>query len=342
MEQHHLQPQEEYTEAAVPARQQNVTEPAADRIAATEEQPLASKAEETAGAPVDEADALLDPKTGVVTVFSAPPHESEEATLPAMSPQEREAWMTQLRQQAHRQQRLTSFCMSIFWVGCVSFNLLTWPQLMGWISALPADHQLYPLYSSIKLSIVLCYTAATFCSNRFRARWNTAANDLGKSADLRAVGVLVDGLKIAQNQARDVLIPLLPRLQASDAPLLDREQRHILNRFLGHKTFFPNRDNMALVLAILKAYEQVGDEEAIPSVEKLAAGQGYGARSRDIREAAKACLPYLQQRAAQQHARQTLLRASGASGVAGENLLRAADNVSAADPQQLLRADNSE
>lgn len=97
----------------------------------------------------------------------------------------------------------------------------------------------------------------------------TAARAILEFDDLRIVGPLAEALDITEDTigrlAEEELIRLLPRLKASDAHLLDPTQRACLNRALC-------RGNTALTLAILKAWEQVGDTFALTTVERLAEG----------------------------------------------------------------------
>ncbi len=165
--------------------------------------------------------------------------------------------------------------------------------------------------------------------------------------DIRAVGPLADALAIESRHIRAVaetkLIELLPRLKASDAELLNKEQRGQLNgvlrrsvaRFRWRGYSNPSRRE-DLAVAILKAYEQVGDAKALPGVEWLASGQGLAARVPEIQEAAKACLLYLRERVEKEQARQTLLRPSSQTLDSESLLLRPAQGTES-DPQQLLR-----
>lgn len=111
-----------------------------------------------------------------------------------------------------------------------------------------------------------------------------------------------------------------------------------MNRFLARKVLWAKGADLSLVLSILKAYEQVGGSKAIPVVEKLAAGEGYGRKDSRVREASQLCLPFLQERAAQESAQQTLLRPAQETTAASDALLRPAAGSSEADPQRLLRA----
>src|SRR5437868_6420638 len=116
-------------------------------------------------------------------------------------------------------------------------------------------------------------------------------------------------------EAATALIGLLPHLQATDAHLLNAEQRACLRRALTGK-------NAGLTLALLNAYRQVGGSKDLPVVERLAAGKSKRARERRIQEAVRDCLPFLRERAVQAEAVQTLLRASGQMDNSQESLLR--------------------
>ena len=162
-----------------------------------------------------------------------------------------------------------------------------------------------------------------------------AASELAEIDDIRAVGPLAESLDIDDRSVRALvqsgLIRLLPRLQASDASLLNATQRACLNRAL-------NGSNEVLVLSVLKAYEQVGEETALPFVEKLATETAHTTRSSHITKAAQECREFLRARVERQRASQTLLRGASAIDVAPDTLLRPAQETGS-DPEQLLRAD---
>ena len=77
-----------------------------------------------------------------------------------------------------------------------------------------------------------------------------------------------------------------------------------------------------LILAVLKAFERVGDASALPSVERLATALGKTSAERRIREAALECLPFLRWRIEQMHATQTLLRSANPPDTPPAVLLR--------------------
>jgi hypothetical protein len=171
----------------------------------------------------------------------------------------------------------------------------------------------------------------TIVSDRRRA----AALAIARFDDVRAVGPLAEALEFKDKYllpiASRALIRLLPRLQASDAAYLSRAQRACLNRALEGK-------DLALTMAILKAWEQVGDAGAIEQVQNLAEGRGWGGRSRKVVALAKECLPALRQSAERQQIGSQLLRPADGNLTPSGVLLRPAQPHIASDPpDQLLR-----
>lgn len=156
----------------------------------------------------------------------------------------------------------------------------------------------------------------------------------------------------------ETLIKLLCRLQASDARFLTTSNRLVLNIILRSDVFLlrnfgisstastqspayspRNRlkleDRIRLVLAVVKAMEQVGDETAIAPVRHLTKSLW-----KPVREAAQECLPFLYQRANEQRASQGLLRPADNTATP-DVLLRPA--IETPDPpEQLLRATTNE
>jgi hypothetical protein len=138
----------------------------------------------------------------------------------------------------------------------------------------------------------------------------------------------------ARQSLRATLIRLLPRFQASDIPPLAENRRRELVTML-------RSTDTDMVVAILQAMEQIGGDEALPSVRALAEEQWSAKRNNAVRQAAQHCLPILQARLQQQNNPQTLLRSTSAPN---DTLLRAAEGTPAveADPQQMLRASQSD
>lgn len=180
--------------------------------------------------------------------------------------------------------------------------------------------------------------------------------DWMKLDDVRAIGPLLDagslsGVPRIRETAWTALIALLPRMKSSDAALLNSRHRLILRNLL-----FAAYTPVDIAVAVLKAYEQIGDSRDLPVVERLATGQSphqvpqwaqdkhHRAWIQDsrVREAAAACLPLLQARLGQIKDPETLLRAASRTDLPDSTLLRAAQERSEVDPQQLLRASRSE
>jgi hypothetical protein len=165
-----------------------------------------------------------------------------------------------------------------------------------------------------------------------------ATSLLAKYDDLRAVGPLADALDIEDGDiravCREALTRLLPRLQASDAALLSPEQRENLNLTLKKADL---KQDAELILAILQAWQQVGDEKAVPYVERLTQLKNDSEAGTRIREAAQACLPYLQERLEKARLAGMLLRPAAAPDNPAEMLLRPAPGAAPADPAHLLR-----
>jgi hypothetical protein len=259
----------------------------------------------------------------------------EEGTPDAtqlLTPEEHEAFLVRLEQQARTQRRQHRMLMSIYSVGIGVYLLSS----QGYWLGLP---HLSPVLS---LPFVLAYSFAIFRARVVGERWKTTAAELAKSNDKRYIGPLIEAMatldvNIRQGTAREAVISLLPQLKAGDAGLLNAEQRGILHRILGGMPVFNRRDAISLDVAILKAYEQVGDGSALPLVERLANGERAGCY-RQVREAAQACLPFLQMRAAQERASHELLRAADGNLTSEAVLLRPASGAIETDTQELLRA----
>lgn len=165
-----------------------------------------------------------------------------------------------------------------------------------------------------------------------------AASALARYDDVRAIGFLAEALEfddkgVAQ-QAQEALIRLLPRLKATDHGLLTDEQRRCLDRaLLKHRS-------AELSLAILTAYEQVGDPTSVPVVEKLAAGEVRRIRDDRVSQRARHVLPVIRKRAEKVRAAQTLLRPVETAG--SDTLLRPADGAPTGPTELLLRPADDE
>lgn len=159
---------------------------------------------------------------------------------------------------------------------------------------------------------------------------NTNVRHLLIFDDVKIVGPLVDALafqdEVTQQEARKALVRLLPRLQASDAHLLNGEQREQLRQILF-------TEYTELAVSTLKAYEHIGDGPELEAVERLLQNAIWDV---EVRDAAEACLPFLQWRVQQMRSSQTLLRASE-HATTPNILLRPAGKAQTEDETQLVR-----
>ena len=139
---------------------------------------------------------------------------------------------------------------------------------------------------------------------------------------------------------RSALIVCLPKLQATDAALLTSHDRGQLNEVLRRYCTQPDlqKSHPTFALAILKAYEQVGDARAIPLVSRLASMKPRNLHQQKLQQAARECLPLLRARVSSLEPEQTLLRASAPDTNTPATLLRAVAPAPAAPDDELLRA----
>ncbi|MCW3100380.1 MAG: hypothetical protein JWL77_5998 [Chthonomonadaceae bacterium] len=160
--------------------------------------------------------------------------------------------------------------------------------------------------------------------------------------DIKAVGLLAEALtwpeQDLQYEAASALIVLLPLLKANNASLLSASQRECLHQEL---TLQNARSQSDLIVAILQAFQQVGDTAAIPHVERLAAAKPRTPQEQKVVLEAQECLPYLRLCAGNNSASHSLLRASAMTETAAtDNLLRPARENPETRPEQLLRPGN--
>lgn len=200
-------------------------------------------------------------------------------------------------------------------------------------------------------TLMIALTGFVVMMSTALSRHGFSAGELESIGGVRAIGPLIDSLTSGSSlRSRKTiylaLTRLLPKLQATDANLLNASRRRLLNRFLTVELWprglGPGPSDLPLSLAILKAYEQVGDAKAIPVVEKLANLEPRNERSRAVQQAAQACLPLLQSHTVPLDQTQTLLRAASQRGATADVLLRPATDTDTAPADQLLRAADRE
>lgn len=208
---------------------------------------------------------------------------------------------------------------------------------------------------SVLLSIGLILSLAMVTSaSKPRKRRRALTAQVAEQDDIRAIGPLIDALHLDDAMTREVAIDaltkLLPRLQASDAALLNTSQRAKLCFLLSLpmesplykdlRAIFHPADSRAVAfrIAILRAFKQIGDSKALSIVKQVAAWDPKTQGEKEVKETAVACLPAMQKRIEQVKSSQTLLRASHPSAAASDTLLRAATGNQEVAPGELLRA----
>ncbi len=137
---------------------------------------------------------------------------------------------------------------------------------------------------------------------------------------------------------QSILCRNLPLLQESESSRLTRRSRKRLYEALRVPEFFTQTE---FLIAILHSCSQIGDEEALKLVTKIDEPQGDSPREEQVRNAARECLPALQERVERLKTSAFLLRPS-VQNDCPDQLLRPAQGVLDEETSSLLRAVNVE
>jgi hypothetical protein len=251
-----------------------------------------------------------------------------------------EALLTSLQQERKQRQTWIAWTVLFMFIGVPFF-------LAAVISAFVAPKTIWPKFCMYVSS--LTYISAWFMALGPVLLGRKAARRLAQLDDPRCIGLLVDiwgGQKSSdydrktRRLAERALTRSLLHLKASDAELLNEKQRAILRRTLamnGYIAFGKYRDP-DLLIAVLKALEQIGDWRCEPLVRTMA----ETAKDKSVQEAARNCLPYLEMLAAKERVGENLLRASDKPASGPDILLRpATGSVETASQQLLHPVDNT-
>ena len=261
-------------------------------------------------------------------------------TKDAQTTQAVHAWLSKTQQQARRERKG-------FWGLFIFFQLFLFGPI-GLSNVFPIFKNGHVNLAALALLFSPALGMATMALwiNFRKPRWNV--EELTRVGGVEAVGTLLEilgGPKLPR-QVTPLLVALtelLPQMKASDAGLLTKGQRRLLNATL--KSGFSDKFDPVLTinyrLAILKALEQVGDASAIPVVEHLANGRARTASQKALKAAAQECLPLLRVNFGGVEATKTLLRASAPENAAPETLLRPVEFTPDPNPKALLRAADS-
>lgn len=216
----------------------------------------------------------------------------------------------------------------LFWALC----LIPLPRLIMRHDEIASDAM--GLWSGfVLLSLLVWLLPVLLISNGYSKR---ALASLKQAQDVRSIGPLIEGLSSREYRQDVVLVltPLLSLLRASDAHLLnDRHHESLAQALTQRSDKHVYETERKFAVAVLKAWEQVGTSKVAPVVEHLA----KTAKNEEVRQAAQACLPFLQARVEQERNEQTLLRATTPPECVAGELLRPAAERSETAPLQLLR-----
>lgn len=173
------------------------------------------------------------------------------------------------------------------------------------------------------------------------------------AGDVRCINFLAKAAHVddgdTRKLARSSLKEMLPRLRASDANLISDEGMAALCRLLTWR-----RLDMKLAIAVMDAFQQVGDQRCIAAVRGMLApprparrilrwidirfGAGVQRHLAQVTDAAHECLPFLEQRAELRRQAAMLLQpASAPPDIDPGSLLRPASAPPAIPESQLLR-----
>lgn len=169
---------------------------------------------------------------------------------------------------------------------------------------------------------------------------NTAAEALGKLRDKRALPRLVDAIHYpplwVRFEYKRTLAAMLPLLGSEDRELFNSDQMHFLTRALLHS-------DANLTLALVRAMEHIGGENAIRPLKRLAR---YPSSAKNaipgLGDEAERVLAIVEERLRQQQNPMSLLRASVAPAAAPDQLLRPVLTETQTPADQLLRPTQSE
>jgi hypothetical protein len=158
-----------------------------------------------------------------------------------------------------------------------------------------------------------------------------------ESKDVLTIGVLLETLAVCEGSEHQTLLAalteLLPRMDAADASLLNVKQYDQLDAAFYSCDMETEFD---FLIAILKAYCNIGDEHALHRVERLSTLHAVTEQEQKVCNAARECLPVLRERLERQRLGKDLLRPASSTD-SSHTLLRPACSVSASAPETLLR-----
>lgn len=216
------------------------------------------------------------------------------------------------------------------------------------IPRVPFDHWSTTLVSALQMVIPFVTIVPSITMPLPSRRQKQIIEQLSRCDRVEAIGPLLSGLGLPSKAFQDVvmnaLLALLPRVKSGDVVFLSDDgllKLYEIVKSANHplaRTLSEQYDD--LLVAILRAIGEVGDERVWEAVLNLATRDVTTDSQERIRQAAQECLPRLRERIErleQERVGQHLLRPSNAPEALAEVLVRPAEGSTTTDPQQLLR-----
>jgi len=217
-------------------------------------------------------------------------------------------------------------------VGGFLFSFLFLFTAIHWI---PSGDRLVPFIRAIIVLGTLTTLICNHISVRFSRRQKQILDELLPRCGREHIDILC---KFRAGATSQKLIELLPTV-GQDGEFLSRKTRAQLSQYV-------NTIDPTLILAFLRALEQIGDVNDLPELLHLAqirimrdgilTNSAYNPNLPQIKAQAQHTLSLVEARIARETARETLLRPSDSSEVG--SLLRPATEIPDPAPQTLLRA----
>lgn len=245
-----------------------------------------------------------------------------------------------LVENARKELRRTSFRIYSFIAGTIIVSILiAYLSAQGTLPIEAMDYAVLLFIGPILVPTLLIGLAK---------RQNKALRKLATCEDIHALGPLLD-IKghVTDNNTKKAIYLTMTRLllaiKTSDRSVLkDTQYKHLLQSIEGCQmavTSAPKKLQFEpYYLAVLKATEQIGDEQALPRVEAIVKAKPKSAPARRIHQAAQECLMVLLTRIDQSGKR--LLRPVGEPE--DNHLLRPAGPGSESPEHQLVRSSSQD
>jgi len=195
-----------------------------------------------------------------------------------------------------------------------------------------AESSILPITTVWPLMVFHGAVSAWMASRSWLAR---AVREIARIDDRRTVAPLIEALRFAHGDFRDVVCAALVRqlyaMTEADRGLIDTRKQRILLCELGRAggEYYSGSFSAEIAIAILHALSAVGDTDAIPAVRQIACSpSGLEARKPIIAEA-RTCLAAMRSRAEREReSRVLLLTVSGTGEAQHEFLVRPANEDS--------------